>query len=125
MWPPVSRSTGGAHVAACDQRLWHNPSVTDRPPRPRRAEPRDVVELKQLKAAQPELASAVDMQIALVDMQRRVQGGGAPAWVSVGSRWPRAPQAARRPPRRLRRAPPRSKGFRPTFPPRPGILPRC
>jgi len=44
--------------------------VADRPQRPPRAETREIVELKQLKEAQPELASAIDMQIALVDMQR-------------------------------------------------------
>ena len=38
--------------------------------RPPRAETREVAELRQLKAAQPELASAVDLQIALVDIQR-------------------------------------------------------
>jgi FdhE protein len=42
--------------------------------RPPRAETREIVELKQLKLAQPELASAIDMQLALVEMQRRVQG---------------------------------------------------
>ncbi|MGC4082751.1 MAG: formate dehydrogenase accessory protein FdhE [Vicinamibacterales bacterium] len=47
--------------------------MTDRPPRPVRAEPREIVELKQLKATHPELAEAVDMQVALVDIQRRVQ----------------------------------------------------
>ena len=35
--------------------------VPDQPQRAPRAEPREVVELKQLKAEQPELASAVDM----------------------------------------------------------------
>lgn len=53
-------------------RLWHNPHVNLRPRAPR-AEPRAVAELKQLKLSQPELASAVDMQLALVDVQRRVQ----------------------------------------------------
>jgi hypothetical protein len=47
--------------------------VSDRPIRAPRADTREVVELKQIKTAQPELAGAVDMQIALVDMQRRVQ----------------------------------------------------
>ncbi len=44
-------------------------------PRPRtgRVEPRDVVELKALKTTHPELATAVDMQVALVDLQRRIQ----------------------------------------------------
>src|SRR5262249_15655916 len=47
--------------------------MSERPIRAPRAEPREVVELKQLKVAQPELASAVDMQLALVEVQRRVQ----------------------------------------------------
>jgi hypothetical protein len=52
----------------------YNRNVSERPPRPTRAEPREVVELKQLKASNPELGDAVDMQIALVEIQRRVQG---------------------------------------------------
>jgi hypothetical protein len=51
--------------------------VTDRPlppPRQPRAEPREIVELKQLKSVQPELTPAVDMQLELVEMLRRVQG---------------------------------------------------
>jgi hypothetical protein len=55
--------------------------------RPPRAEPREVVELKQLKAAQPDLASAVDMQLALVDMQRRVQSRVPLPWISVDDAW--------------------------------------
>jgi hypothetical protein len=47
--------------------------VSERPPRPVRAEPREIVELKQLKSSHPELGEAVDMQVALVDVQRRVQ----------------------------------------------------
>ena len=51
----------------------YNPRVSDRPPRPVRSEPREIVELRQLKTDQPELADAVDMQIALVEAQRRIQ----------------------------------------------------
>lgn len=50
----------------------HQPHQS-RPARPPRTEPRDVVELKKLKETNPELASAVDMQLALVELQRRVQ----------------------------------------------------
>jgi hypothetical protein len=46
---------------------------TELPPRPGRAEPRDVVELRQLKHDQPDLASAADMQIELLGAQRRIQ----------------------------------------------------
>ncbi|HEX9365219.1 MAG TPA: formate dehydrogenase accessory protein FdhE [Vicinamibacterales bacterium] len=42
-------------------------------PAPTRAEPREVAELRQLKEDQPELASAIDLQIQLLAMQRRVQ----------------------------------------------------
>ena len=40
---------------------------------PRRTEPRDIAELKQIRDAQPELTGAVDLQIALLELQRRVQ----------------------------------------------------
>jgi hypothetical protein len=53
--------------------------------------------LKQLKASQPELASAVDMQIALVDMQRRVQSRVPLPWIQVDAEWVRKQQAAGRP----------------------------
>jgi formate dehydrogenase maturation protein FdhE len=45
----------------------------NRPVRPPRSESREVVELKKLKESNPELTSAVDMQLALVELQRRVQ----------------------------------------------------
>jgi len=62
--------------------LSHNPEVTtpktdppaDRPvDRPSRPESREVRELRDLKTAQPDLASAADMQIELLGAQRRVQ----------------------------------------------------
>jgi len=60
----------------------HNPRVTspktdppaERPAdRPGRAESREVRELRELKNAQPDLASAADMQIELLGVQRRIQ----------------------------------------------------
>jgi hypothetical protein len=52
----------------------HNRSVTEpKTERRSRAEPRDVVELRQLKHDQPQLASAADMQIELLGVQRRIQ----------------------------------------------------
>jgi hypothetical protein len=72
------------------------PLVIERPPRPQRAEPREVVELKQIKAAQPELASAVDMQLALVEMQRRVQSRVPLPWISAEDGWLREQQSAGR-----------------------------
>jgi FdhE protein len=71
--------------------------VQDRPPRPPRAETREIVELKQLKLAQPELASAIDMQLALVEMQRRVQGRVPLPRIAVDPAWARTQQAAGRP----------------------------
>src|SRR5262245_31984524 len=71
--------------------------MTARPPRPTRAEPREVLELKQLKVDQPDLASAVDMQIALVDMQRRVQARVPLPWMQVDGGWLQSQQAAGRP----------------------------
>ena len=38
-----------------------------------RSEPREIVELRRLREEQPDLASAVDLQIELLQLQRRVQ----------------------------------------------------
>ena len=45
----------------------------DRPEKPQRAESREITELRQLKEDQPDLAQAIDLQIQLLQMQRRVQ----------------------------------------------------
>jgi FdhE protein len=89
--------------------------VADRPQRPPRAETREIVELKQLKEAQPELAAAVDMQIALVDMQRRVQGRVPLPWIQVDAEWMKSQQAAGRPLVRFRDIPLEWSDFRLTF----------
>jgi len=89
--------------------------VSERPPRPQRAETREVIELKQLKAAQPELASAVDMQIALVDMQRRVQSRVPLPWIQVDPDWQKAQQTAGRPLVRFKDIPLEWSDFRLTF----------
>ncbi len=47
--------------------------MRDRPAPPTRAEPREIVELRQLRQDQPELAQAIDLQIDLLQLQRRVQ----------------------------------------------------
>jgi FdhE protein len=73
------------------------PLPTDRPPRPPRTETREIVELKQLKVSQPELASAIDMQLALVEMQRRVQGRVPLPRIAIDPAWARTQQAAGRP----------------------------
>jgi hypothetical protein len=63
--------------------------VSTSPVRPTRGESREVVELRKLRSAQPELASAVDLQIELVEIQRRIQARvplprlrADPHWVS-------------------------------------------
>jgi hypothetical protein len=71
--------------------------VSERPPRAPRAEPREIAELKQLKLSQPELASAVDMQVALVEIQRRVQARVPLPWIQPDPAWLAAQQAAGRP----------------------------
>src|SRR5215467_9833702 len=47
--------------------------VRDRPAPPPRTEPREILELRQLRQDQPELAQAIDLQIELLQLQRRVQ----------------------------------------------------
>lgn len=71
--------------------------MSERPTRPQRAEPREVVELRQLRAAQPELASAIDMQIDLVEVQRRVQSRVPLPWIQPDPKWLSAQQAAGKP----------------------------
>jgi FdhE protein len=71
--------------------------VTERPPRPARAETREIIELRQLKADQPDLASAVDMQIALVELQRRVQARVPLPWIQADPDWVVRQQRAGRP----------------------------
>ena len=71
--------------------------MSQRPPRAPRAETREVVELKELRAAQPELVSAVDMQLELVEMQRRVQARVPLPWIQADPAWLASQQAAGRP----------------------------
>lgn len=47
--------------------------MEEKPQKPARAESREVVELRQLKEDQPDLGQAVDLQIQLLQLQRRVQ----------------------------------------------------
>jgi hypothetical protein len=71
--------------------------VSQRPPRAPRAETREVAELKQLRAAQPDLVSAVDMQLELVQVQRRVQARVPLPWIQPDPTWLASQQAAGRP----------------------------
>ena len=56
-----------------------------------------MIELRQLKLDQPELSSAVDLQLALVNMQRRVQARVPLPWIQVDPAWLEAQHAAGRP----------------------------
>lgn len=47
--------------------------MTEQQPRPTRSEPRELAELRKLRQEQPELGSAIDLQIELIQVQRRVQ----------------------------------------------------
>ncbi len=48
--------------------------MTEKPPAPTgRAESREIIELRRLKDEQPDLAAAADLQIELLQLQRRVQ----------------------------------------------------
>jgi FdhE protein len=87
----------------------------ERPPRPPRADTREVLELRQLKIDQPELGSAVDMQLALVDMQRRVQSRVPLPWIQVEADWVSAQQTAGRPIVRFTDIPLHWTDFRLTF----------
>lgn len=55
------------------------------------------MELRQLKEAHPELASAIDMQIDLVEVQRRVQARVPLPWIQPDASWLAGQQAAGRP----------------------------
>ena len=87
----------------------------EKPPRPPRAEPREIAELKQIKVTQPELASAVDMQVALVDMQRRVQGRVPLPWIQPDPEWVASQRLAGRPLVRFEDIPLEWSDFRLTF----------
>ena len=71
----ASLSRGPAQLARTRRRagpqVRYNPGVTEA--QQPRAEPREIVELRRLKTEQPDLASAVDLQIELLQLQRRVQ----------------------------------------------------
>ncbi|MGE5198099.1 MAG: formate dehydrogenase accessory protein FdhE [Rhodospirillaceae bacterium] len=56
-------------------------------PRPERADSPELAAFRQLKAAQPELAGAVDMQVELVVMQHRVQARLSTPWLEFDAAW--------------------------------------
>lgn len=73
------------------------PERTDRPVRLPRSETREVIQLKQIRDEHPELASAVDMQLELVEVQRRVQARVPLPWIQPDAEWLVAQQRAGRP----------------------------
>jgi hypothetical protein len=71
------------------------PTPADRP-RPSRLETRDITELRALRQAHPELATAVDMQVELLELQRRIQlRVSTPTPASLGTRQGRLRQGHR------------------------------
>jgi hypothetical protein len=70
--------------------------MSERPPRQPRAEPREIVELRLLMTERPELAQAAEMQIALVQMQRRIQSRVPLPWIQTEPEWLAAQLAAGR-----------------------------
>ena len=56
-------------------------------PRPERADSPELAAFRQLKATQPELAGAIDMQVELVVMQRRVQARLSTPWLEFDAVW--------------------------------------
>jgi FdhE protein len=61
--------------------LWVADST--RPPRLPRSETREVVELRSVREAHPELSDAIDMQIELLELHRRVQGRVPLPWFEL------------------------------------------
>jgi hypothetical protein len=90
----IDRLTGYNHRVTDETQTPQQPQP---PPRPSRPEPREMAELKQLRIDQPELASAVDMQLALIEMQRRVQSRVPLPWLQADAAWLHAQLAAGRP----------------------------
>src|SRR5439155_17102429 len=64
---------------------------------------------------QPDLAPAVDLQLTLIEMQRRVQGRVPLPWIQVDPEWLRAQHAAGRPAVHFRDIPIAWSDFRLTF----------
>jgi FdhE protein len=75
----------------------YNSLVTELPVRAPRPDSREIAELRLLKTARPELASAVDMQIELVGLQRRVQARVPLPWMRADPKWIVVQQHAGRP----------------------------
>jgi FdhE protein len=70
------------------------PDIRTRLPR---AESRELTALKELKLRHPELAEAVDLHVALLELQRRVQARVPTPWIEFTPEWLGRQQAAGRP----------------------------
>jgi hypothetical protein len=73
------------------------PDERHRPARAPRSEPREIVELRHLRENQPDLASAVDLQIALLELQHRLRARLPVPWLEVDPAWLRRQQEEGRP----------------------------
>ncbi|MGE0702846.1 MAG: formate dehydrogenase accessory protein FdhE [Vicinamibacterales bacterium] len=71
--------------------------MNERPVRRPRAEPREILELRELRVSHPELTSAIDLQIELVEVQRRIQSRVPLPWIQPDPAWMAAQQRAGRP----------------------------
>jgi FdhE protein len=58
---------------------------TVRPPRGPRHESREVAELQSLRAAQPELREAIDLQLEMIELYRRVQARVSVPWFELSA----------------------------------------
>jgi FdhE protein len=67
-----------------------------RTPTPR-TESRESTELKRLRSLKPELAEAIDLHLALLDLQRRVQARAALPWIEIDAERLRQQCASGRP----------------------------
>jgi FdhE protein len=89
--------------------------VPDIPTRVPRAESRELTELKLLKFRQPELAEAVDLHVALLDLQRRVKARVPTPWIEFTPEWLLRQQAAGKPLLRFEDVPLNWSDFRLVF----------
>jgi len=69
------------------RRCYTAPMSQPHRPRPERADSPELAAFRQLRAAQPELAGAVDMQVELFVMQRRVQARLSTPWLEFDAAW--------------------------------------
>ncbi len=65
--------------------IWTLSDETQRPRRNPRSETREVAELRAIRERQPDLADAVDMQLELVEHQRRIQSRIPLPWFELNS----------------------------------------